>query len=130
MTDREPREERSTDDATDVSGGSTDRPIDTRELGIDFGEFHVALMNHSYPTTTEELLEECGEYCLELPGGSQTVAETLGLLADDDETYESVEEARQAIFNTVDSHAIGRKYYSDRTPPALGENRPDDQLSF
>lgn len=100
----------------------------TRELGIEFGELEDKLDEHAYPATNEELVEIYGEYALELPDGSESLEELLG--ATSNETYNSPAEARQAIFNMVDSRAIGRKFYSDRTPPALGETREDEQISF
>ncbi len=100
----------------------------TRELGVEFGELEAKLDDHGYPATKDELVDTYGEYALELPDGSESLEELLGAMSA--ETYNSPAEARQAIFNMVDSRAIGRKYYSDRTPPALGEAREDEQLSF
>ncbi len=100
----------------------------SRELGIEFGDLEAKLREQTYPIETEDLLEQCGEDAVELQNGSETLREMLGLLPE--ETYESVEETREAIFNAVDSKAIGRRYYSDRTPPANGERREDAQLSF
>ncbi len=99
-----------------------------RELGIEFGDLTSKLEEHEYPTTCEDLLEDCGDHVVELPNGAATVREVLGVLPT--VTYESPEDVRQGVFNLVDSHAIGRRYYSDRTPPALGELREDVQLSF
>ncbi|SEH15504.1 hypothetical protein SAMN04487967_2109 [Natronorubrum sediminis] len=99
-----------------------------RELGVEFGELAGQLEEHSYPSTNEELVETFGEHLIELPNGAETVRNILGSFAN--ETYESPSEARQAVFNMVDSRAVGRRYYSDRTPPALGERREDEQLSF
>ncbi|WP_255171186.1 DUF5789 family protein [Natrononativus amylolyticus] len=99
-----------------------------REQGVDFGDLEERLAEYSYPVTSNELVETCGDVTLDLPAGTETLRDALGLI--DGESYASVAEVRQALFNTVDSKAIGRKYYSDRTPPALGENRRDDQVSF
>lgn len=99
-----------------------------RELGIEFGELAGQIEEHSYPITNEELVETYGEHIIEFPNGTESVRDILGSSAN--ETYESPSEARQALFNMVDSRAIGRKHYSDRTPPALGEIREDQQLSF
>ena len=99
-----------------------------RELGIEFGDLESKLESQEYPTTCEALLEECGDHVVGLPNGSATVREVLGVLPA--MTYESPADVRQDVFNLVGSRAIGRRYYSDRTPPALGERREDDQLSF
>ncbi|WP_049915196.1 DUF5789 family protein [Natrialba taiwanensis] len=102
--------------------------IPHRELGVEFGELAGQIEGHSYPITNEELVEEYGQHVIEFPNGTESVREILGSFAN--ETYESPSEARQAVFNMVDSRAIGRKYYSDRTPPAIGERREGQQLSF
>ena len=99
-----------------------------REQGVDFTNLEERLAEHSYPVTSNELVATDGDVTLELPGGTETLRDALGLI--DGESYASIADVRQALFNTVDSRAIGRKYYSDRTPPALGENRRDDQVSF
>ena len=99
-----------------------------RELGVEFGDLAGKIEGHSYPVTTEEFVADFGEDVLELPNGTESVREVLESVAN--ETYESPTEAQQALFNMVDSRAIGRKYYSDRTPPALGEKRIDRPLSF
>lgn len=99
-----------------------------RELGVEFGELAGALESHSYPFSTEEFIAEFGEHVVELSNGEESVGDILESCGN--ETYESPIEAREALLNLVDSRAIGRKYYSDRTPPAPGEARIDDQLSF
>jgi hypothetical protein len=82
---------------------------------------------HSYPATTEELVAEYGDVELDLPNGSETVAEALAPLAT--ATFEDAESARLALYSGVSSKAIGRKFYSDRDPTAMGEDGPD-QVSF
>ncbi|RQG95346.1 DUF5789 family protein [Natrarchaeobius chitinivorans] len=99
-----------------------------RELGIEFGELASQIEEQSYPITNDELVEEHGEHVIEFSNGTESIRDILGSVAN--ETYESPNEARQALFNMVSSRAIGRRYYSDRTPPALGEKREDQQLSF
>lgn len=99
-----------------------------RELGIEFGELAGQIEELSYPVTNEELVEEYGEFVIEFPNGTESIRDILGPFAN--ETYESPIETRQALFTVVDSRAIGRRYYSDRTPPAPGERREDSQLSF
>ena len=99
-----------------------------RELGIEFGDLESKLERQEYPTSHEALLTACGDHVIELPNGTETVREVLDIHPP--MTYESPDDVRQEIFNLVGSHAVGRRYYSDRTPPALGEYRQDDQLSF
>lgn len=100
----------------------------TRELGIDFGPLSQQLEEHRYPTTSDELVETYGNAVLELPNGEETLRELFELMPDED--LESPAEARAAIFNTVSELAIGRKGYSDRTPPALGERQEWPNESF
>lgn len=83
---------------------------------------------HEYPATTEELIETCGERRLELPNGSETVAEVLGRL--ESETFESPEDARFAVYSAVSDKAVGRVGYSDRDPEPPGSVHRSDQVSF
>lgn len=99
-----------------------------RELGVEFGELAEHLESRSYPISTDEFVDEYGEYTVEYPNGTGSVRDILESVGS--ETYDSPSEAREALLNLVDSRAIGRKFYSDRTPPAPGEARMDDQLSF
>lgn len=90
-----------------------------REQGIEFGDLANRISNHSYPATSADFVNEYGGHQVEFPTGSQTLQEIFEPLQND--RFDSPSEVRQAIFNMVDERAIGRKYYSDRTPPVLGE---------
>ncbi|MFC6905493.1 DUF5789 family protein [Halalkalicoccus tibetensis] len=74
--------------------------------------------DQSYPTTARDLIDSHGEETLELAGGSQTVGEALEIAGD--ESFESAEEARHAVYAGLGSQAIGRKGYSDRDPDPPG----------
>ncbi len=100
----------------------------SREFGIEFGTLSDALEERSYPITDEDLLAAEGDHALEFPNGSETLRGVLGEGAG--QTYESPADVREAVLTMVDSRAVGRRFYSDRTPPANGEDRRDDQLSF
>ncbi|KYH26908.1 hypothetical protein HAPAU_07960 [Halalkalicoccus paucihalophilus] len=76
--------------------------------------------DESYPATTSDLIDRYGEQTLELAGGSQTVGEVLSVAGD--ETFESAEEARYAIYAGLGSEAIGRVGYTDRDPEPPGTN--------
>ncbi|QSG08331.1 DUF5789 family protein [Halapricum desulfuricans] len=78
---------------------------------------------HTYPATTEELIEAYGETELTLPNGTETLGEVLGRF--ESETFETAGDARTATYCAVSSKGIGRKYYSDRDPIAPGEDGPD-----
>lgn len=82
---------------------------------------------HSYPATTEELVEAYGDLEFELPNGTETFGEAMDRLAD--ETFENAEEARLSTYQALSSKAIGRKHYSDRDAPVVGENGREE-LSF
>lgn len=69
-----------------------------------------------------------GESVLIFQNGEQTLREVFESMAT--ESFNSPDDARQAIFNCVDEQAIGRKGYSDRDPPALGEESEHEGESF
>lgn len=100
----------------------------TRELGVEFGPLARDLEDHQYPTTSDELVEQYGDAVLDLPNGEQRLRELFELVPE--ERLDSAADARAAIFNTVGDSAIGRKGYSDRTPPALGEREEWPHESF
>ena len=100
----------------------------SREQGVEFGELDKQFSVHEFPATKTKLIEAYGESELVLQKGVQTLREVLEPFPD--ETYDSAEEARQAVVHLVDNEAIGRKGYSDRDPPAFGEQREGDSRSL
>lgn len=82
---------------------------------------------HSYPATSQELIDEFGDLPLKLPKGEETFGDALGRLGET--TFEDAEDARMAAYSAVSKNAIGRENYSDRDAPAINENGPD-QVSF
>ena len=107
---------------------------DTRELGVDIGPLASALESHDYPTTSDELVDEYGDYEVEFSDGTETLASILGTLEGVEEQYESPDEVRQTIYNLVQSGAVGREEYTDRGGmPVDGEEgggEGDEQESF
>ncbi|WP_192928046.1 DUF5789 family protein [Halococcus salsus] len=97
-----------------------------RRQGIEFGEFSDSMASLNYPVNHDDLLRQHGDAELHLPTGTTTLREVLGTLQDEDHTYRDEEELKTMIVNTVGDGAIGRKNYSDRDPPGLGEERPDE----
>lgn len=95
----------------------------SRESGVELGELSEELDEHSYPTSNEELVEEYGDHEIELPGGSERLEQVLGPMAE--ESYDSADSVRQAIFNMVGSEAVGRKGYTDREPTHEDQNDAD-----
>lgn len=90
-------------------------------------EAEEAFDAQQYPMTTEELIEVTGDLTLELPNGTETLADALSRSAP--ETFQSAEDARLTAYAGVSGKAIGRKGYSDRDPVCMGESGPD-QVSF
>jgi hypothetical protein len=101
----------SNDSEADAGGEDTS---DSREQGVEIGALAEELEDHSYPTSTEELLAEYGDYEVELPSGSASLEEVLGEGSAGSQTYESPDEVRQMIYNMVGAEAVGRKGYTDR----------------
>lgn len=100
----------------------------TREQGIEFGDLEEKLAGHEYPAPYNELIDAYGTDKLGLPNGEQTFGRILEPLQN--EQFDSAEDVRHAVFTMVSEKAIGRKAYSDRTPPAPGEEREEPQESF
>jgi len=80
-----------------------------------------------YPITTEELIETAGDLTLDLPNGTETLADALSRSGP--ETFESAEDALLTAYAGVSGKAIGRKGYSDRDPVCMGEDGPEE-VSF
>ena len=97
---------------------------DSRELGVDLSDVEEDLENLDYPIEQDELLEEYGDEEVDMGEESATLEELLEPLNEDE--YGSYDEVEQAIMNMVGDDAIGRKNYSDRTPPAAGEQRQEE----
>ena len=97
---------------------------DNRELGVELGALGDRLESAEYPLGHDELLEEYGDEEIEMEGNEATLEELIGPLGEDE--YRDYGEVEGAIMNMVGDEAIGRKNYSDRTPPAAGEQRQDE----
>lgn len=101
---------------------------DNREQGVDFGELGEKIDAHEYPATSQELIEAYGHYELELQDGTQRFDEVLEPLGD--ESYESAESVRQAVFNMVGDEAVGRGEYTDRGTSMTGTSEEEDPESL
>ena len=82
---------------------------------------------HSYPATTAELVEAYGEMEFDTEDG-ESFGDVMGRLGE--ATFEDSEGARLAALSAVSEGAVGRKGYSDRDAPAVGEEADRDLLSF
>lgn len=67
----------------------------------------------TFPLEHEALLEEVGDFDLELPQGGTTKVSTV-LDRANESTYHSPNEVLQTLKGTVGDEAIGRKHYDDR----------------
>jgi hypothetical protein len=76
----------------------------------------------AYPATTAEIVEQYGDRELELRRGSERLGDVLGRLGS--ERFDSPAEVRLSIRSAVGAGAIGRRMYSDRDPPTVGEDGP------
>jgi len=99
-------------------------PDDSRELGVELGDLQETLENESYPIGHDELLAKHGDETIEMSGNTTTLEDLIGPLGEDE--YRDYGEVEGAITSMVSDEAIGRKNYSDRTPPAAGEDRQDE----
>lgn len=97
-----------------------------RRQGIEFGEFNDSVSSLNYPINNGDLLSQHGDTELHLSTGTTTLWEVLGTLQDEDHTYRDEKELETMIVGIVGDGAIGRKNYSDRDPPNVGEERPDE----
>lgn len=82
---------------------------------------------HSYPATTDELIDAHGGLEIDLPNGTETFGDAFGRIGS--MTFETAEDARLTAYSAVGDGAIGRKHYSDRDPTALGEDG-HERVSF
>ncbi|KTG07903.1 hypothetical protein AUR64_01315 [Haloprofundus marisrubri] len=83
--------------------------------------------DHEYPATTDELVSAYGTETIHLQNGSETVGAVLERLGA--QTYADSNEVYDAILTGVGHEAIGRRFYSDRDAPTLGEGNAE-QVSF
>ena len=100
------------------------RPATSMQCMIDVED---RLDAHSYPATTDELIDAYGGIELLLPNGTETFGDALGRIGS--HTVESADAARLVAYSAVGDAAIGRKGYSDRDPTAPGETG-HDQVSL
>jgi len=78
-----------------------------------------SFQTHTFPATTEELIDAHGDMEVELPNGSVKLDEVLSLFPE--EQFESADDASVLTYGALGEEAIGRKGYSDRDPYCIGE---------
>lgn len=82
---------------------------------------------HNFPATTKELIAEYGDIELDLVNGTETLGTVLSRLGN--EEYNDAKAAKLAARSAVSEKGIGRKFYSDRSAPTVGDVGPED-VSF
>jgi hypothetical protein len=82
-------------------------------------EFERTLDRLEYPTTTERITSEFGGQELQFQDGSARVDQVIGRFGS--ETFTCADELRTTLYGALPGEAIGRKGYTDRDPPGLGE---------
>ncbi|WP_336362685.1 DUF5789 family protein [Halalkalicoccus salilacus] len=93
---------------------------ESREQGVEFGEFEETMEEIDYPIDHDELVEQHGDAELELSGETTTLEEVLSPLEDNDQTYQDAGSLETMVMNMVSDEAIGREGYSDRGDEAQG----------
>jgi hypothetical protein len=100
---------------------------ETREQGVEFGEFEETMESMDYPVDHETVIERHGDTELELPNGTTTVAAVLDPLQDQEQTYQDADELRLMIKNMVGDDAVGREGQSDRGASTETDNEGEDR---
>lgn len=88
---------------------------------VELNHVDELVTGHEFPARQAELVEAYGERRIELQGGSETFADVIR--RDEQDVYESSQDVRDSVVCFVGHEAVGRRYYSDRDAPALGETR-------
>lgn len=63
------------------------------------GELDTVLERHEYPTSTNELITEFGDYVIETQGGEETIDEVLS--STDNQTFDSSDDVRRRILGLI-----------------------------
>ncbi|MCG1002079.1 MULTISPECIES: hypothetical protein [Halobacterium] len=79
---------------------------------VTLDELEAELRDESYPLDREAVVEEYGDYDLDLPGGEESVADVLARVGGDG--FESHADLLATIEGGVGGEAVGRRDYTDR----------------
>lgn len=82
----------------------------------------------SYPATMADVLETVGDAEVDLPMGTERVAEAIERGGGD--VFETAEDAHLAIYQGVSVRAVGRPRYDERGGNSVGETEVSPPLSF
>jgi hypothetical protein len=80
-----------------------DRAHEARAMSGDprgrLGDLDEALETHSYPTSTNELVEAYGDYEMETQGGTESLEEVLA--PTENQTYDSADDVRSRLLGLI-----------------------------
>ncbi|WP_435344881.1 DUF5789 family protein [Haloarchaeobius sp. HRN-SO-5] len=80
-----------------------DRARESRAMsggpGGRLGDLDEALEAQDYPTTTDELVEACGDYEIETQGGTKSLEEVLA--PTENQTYDSADDVRSRLLGLI-----------------------------
>jgi hypothetical protein len=85
------------------------------------------LSTHEYPATKAELVEAYGSVKCDTEN-PDSFGEVMGRLGET--TFHDEDAAKEATLSVMSEAAIGRKGYSDRDAPTVGEQSDAEILSF
>lgn len=85
---------------------------DGRMRSLELSALEDVTHDVGFPVTTEELIEEYGDYVVQYPRGSESLASILRTSGT--QTYRTPDEIRLSILMGVRRDAVGRPRYSDR----------------
>ncbi|MGM0718669.1 MAG: DUF5789 family protein [Halobacteriota archaeon] len=69
------------------------------DLGRRLGELDKALETQEYPTTTNDLVEACGNYDIETQHGTEPLEKVLA--STDDQTFVSADDVRSRVLGLI-----------------------------
>jgi hypothetical protein len=101
---------------------------DTRQQGVEFGNFGETMESLDYPIDHAELIDHHGDAELGLPSGESSLSTVLEPLQDEDQTYHDADELETMILNMVGDDAVGREGYSDRGVSTESNHDDEDSL--
>lgn len=90
----------------------TDSDAATEMRSLQLSAIDDVVHPDEFPVTTEELIEDFGDYRVEYPRGSERLEAILRTSGT--QTYRTPDEIRLSILTGVGRDAVGRPRYSDR----------------
>lgn len=108
---------------------NVDSESETEVRSLEMEQIHELFQPEQFPMTTEEMIEEYGDYEISYPQGSETLSSILETSGS--ETYETSDQVQLALLNGVGRDAVGRPRYSDRgAAPEINDDFARSEESF